>query len=72
MPLLRLPRSSDDSSIQLQLDRLAVSQEMNAGARCQASDMLGEGRSRQIDQIGALGEPMGHHVPQCTGTARTG
>lgn len=42
-----------------QLDRLAVSQEMNAGGWCQASDVLGEGRSRQIDQIGALGEADG-------------
>ena len=40
----------------LQHDRLAVLEEMDAGGRCQTSDVVGEGHGRQIDQIGALGE----------------
>jgi hypothetical protein len=41
----------------LQHQRLAVSEDMHAGGWCQASDMVGEGHGRQIDQIGALGKP---------------
>jgi hypothetical protein len=33
-----------------------VFEEMNAGGWCQVSDVVGEGRGWQIDQIGALGE----------------
>ena len=43
----------------LQHDRLAVSEEMDAGGRCQTSDLVGEGRGWPIDQIGALGEADG-------------
>ena len=34
----------------------AVVEEMDAGGRCHASDVLGEGCGRPIDQVGALGE----------------
>jgi hypothetical protein len=37
-----------------QLDRLPVSQDMDAGARRQPSSVLSQGRAGQIDQIGAL------------------
>jgi hypothetical protein len=36
-----------------------VSKDMDAGSWCHASDVLGESRGRQIDQIGALGEADG-------------
>jgi hypothetical protein len=35
---------------------LAVVEEMDGGGRCHTGDVLGEGRGRPIDQIGALGE----------------
>jgi hypothetical protein len=38
----------------LQLDRLAVSEEMDAGAWCHACDLPGECLSRQINQLGPL------------------
>jgi hypothetical protein len=43
-------------NLTLYLDRLAVLEEMDSGGRCHTSDLLGEGRGRPIDQIGALGE----------------
>jgi len=41
-------------NLTLKLDRLAVVEEMDAGGRSHTSDVLGEGRGRPIDQIGAL------------------
>jgi len=38
----------------LQLERLAVSKDMDAGRWCHAGDVLGESRGRQIDELGAL------------------
>jgi hypothetical protein len=40
--------------VELQLDRLAVLEEMDAGGRCYAGDLLGECLGWQIDQLGAL------------------
>ena len=43
----------------LQLDRLAVSEEKDAGGWCHACDVLGESHGRPIDQTGALREAHG-------------
>jgi len=43
----------------LQLDRLAVSENMDAGARRETSDLVGECHGWPIDQIGALGKANG-------------
>ena len=51
----------------LQLDRLAVSEDMDAGARRERATRSAKATAGRSIRSGRCGRPMGHHVPQCTG-----